>query len=138
VAGIDATGASATEGGEGVPVAYQLAAGEYLSRVEAFLSVFTVEAGQRNFAGEDVGPSARGLLRQTRLLRDSPAARDVALRALLDDVELVLVQISAFAQNHEKGDLGFIERGIVGRSVLLRLRSALPDRPVRPNTQGVL
>ncbi len=121
-----------------LPAAYRLAAGEHLSRVETFLSVFSTEAGREpNRIGEIEQP-VRQLLQRTRLLRDSPAGRDVALGPLLDDIELVLVQIAAYAEAGDALDFGFIEQGIKDRSVLLRLRANLPSRAERLAMGGTL
>lgn len=123
---------------EGAPAAYRLVADEHLSRVETFLSVFSSEATAGRLAEADYELPARQLLRRTRLLRESPAAEDVALRALLDDVEFVLLQIASFAQVGDERELGFVEQGMRERSVLLRLRSTLPGAPGRVAVEGSL
>jgi hypothetical protein len=124
----------------GVPAAYRVAAAEHLGQVETFLTVFSAEApGGRRLTNADFEVPARQLLRRTRMLRQSPvAANDVALRALLDDVELVLLQITAFAQVGDEQELDFVEQGITERSVMLRLRSALPSAPQRGTVGGSL
>jgi hypothetical protein len=121
-----------------LPAAYRVAVGDHLSRVETFLSVFTAEVGRGSAATIDIQQPTRQLLQQTRLLRDSPAGQDVGLRTLLDDIELVLVQIAAYGEAGDAQDLGFIEQGIKDRSVLLRLRSALPSRSERMAMGGTL
>jgi len=125
--------------GDALPAAYRMAASEHLSRVETFLTVFSgdVESGR---AGEaDLEMPARQLLRRTRLLRESPAATDdVVLRALLDDIEFVLLQIASFAQVGDERELGFVEQGLNQRSVLLRLRSAVPSTVARTASGGAL
>jgi hypothetical protein len=124
---------------DAVPAAYRVATSEHLSRVETFLTVFSggVEAG--NVGGADLERPARQLLRRTRLLRESPVASDdVVLRALLDDVEFVLLQIASYARVGDEDELGFVEQGINQRSVLLRLRSAMPSAPARAASGGAL
>jgi hypothetical protein len=70
------------------------------------------------------------------MLRESPVtANDVALRGLLDDVEFVLLQIASYSQAGDERELGFVEQGITERSVMLRLRSAVPAGP-EPRTVG--
>jgi hypothetical protein len=123
---------------EGMPAAYRVATAEHMSHVETFLSVFTAEASAGQLDRADLEGPARQLLRRTRLLRASPAVDDVALRALLDDVEFVLLQISAYAQIGDAQELRFAEQGINERSVLLRLRSALPSAPERAVAGGTL
>lgn len=123
---------------EGASAAYRLVATEHLSQVETFLSIFSAEASAGRPVVADFEVPARQLLRRTRLLRESPAADDVTLRALLDDVEFVLLQIASFAQVGDERELGFVEQGMTERSVLLRLRSALPSVPERVAAEGSL
>jgi len=128
-----------TDGAEGIPAAYRLATAEHLGRVETFLTVFASEAPGDRMATADLELPARQLLRRTRILRQSPVtADDVALRALLDDVEFVLLQIASFAQVGDDQELDFVEQGMNERSVMLRLRSALPSGPGRRATGGSL
>jgi hypothetical protein len=127
---VAAAAPEAAAGGQ-LPAAYRVAVGDHLSRVETFLSVFAADAGGPVAARGDFEQPTRQLLQQTRLLRDSPAGNDVALRGLLDDIELVLMQIAVYGERGDAQDLGFIEQGIKDRSVLLRLRSALPSRQER-------
>jgi hypothetical protein len=128
-----------TDGVQAVPAAYRLATAEHLGRVETFLTVFASEAPGGRLATADLELPARQLLRRTRILRQSPVtADDVALRALLDDVEFVLLQIASFAQVGDDQELDFVEQGMNERSVMLRLRSALPSGPERRATGGSL
>jgi hypothetical protein len=125
--------------GDALPAAYRMAASEHLSRVETFLTVFSGEVESGRVGEADLEMPARQLLRRTRLLRESPAATDdVALRALLDDVEFVLLQIASFAQVGDARELGFVEQGLNQRSVLLRLRSAVPSTVARTASGGAL
>jgi len=72
------------------------------------------------FAGK-----AADLLVTTRLLMDSPAAQDPKLRALLEDLELVLVQIARLRGERNKGDLDLIHQAVEQGDVLSRLNSAV-------------
>jgi hypothetical protein len=122
-----------------LPAAYRVAASDHLSRVETFLTVFTGEVEAGRVGEADLELPARQLLRRTRLLRASPAAADdVVLRALLDDIEFVLLQIASFAQVGDARELGFVEQGMSQRSVLLRLRSVVPSGPARAASGGAL
>ena len=116
-------------------VLYQVAATQYLSRTETFLTGFRADlrAGRADtrFTGQ-----ARDLLTTTRLLLDSPAADDPRLRALLEDLELVLVQISQLPAARQAHDTDLITQGMDQRSVLPKLRSAIPAGPVPVRTQG--
>jgi hypothetical protein len=130
----------------GVPVAatgdtgarndlYQVAATQYLSRTEAFLTGFRADLrdGQLSprFAGQ-----ARDLLSTTRLMLDSPAGDDPRMRMLLRDLELVLAQISQLQSGAADADL--ITQGMEHSNVLPKLRSAIPAGPVPVRTEGAL
>jgi hypothetical protein len=129
VATIDSAGAS--------DVVYQVAATQYLSRTEVFLTDVRADlrAGRTDvrFAGQ-----ARDLLSTTRLLLDSPAGDDPRQRALLEDLELVLVQISQLQAGRGTRDADLITQGMDQRNVLPKLRSAIPSGPVPVRTGGVL
>jgi len=116
-------------------VLYQIAATQYFSRTETFLTGFRADlrAGRADsrFTGQ-----ARDLLTTTRLLLDSPAADDPRMRGLLEDLELVLAQISQLAAGREPHDTDLITQGMDQRSVLPKLRSAIPAGPVPVRTQG--
>jgi hypothetical protein len=74
---------------------------------------------------------ASDLLLTTRLLLDSPASSDPALRGLLDDLELVLVQVVRLETERSgvrRTELELIQQAIEQRDVLPRLRSAAFDR----------
>src|SRR2546430_1630534 len=106
---------------------YQLAAAQYLSRTEALLTGFRAEIhGGAPTAQFSV--QARDLLCTTRLMLDSPAARDVRLKNLLEDLELVLAQIAQLRSSGDREDVQSINQGLDQRSVLLRLRTADPAR----------
>jgi len=116
---------------------YQVAATQYLSRTETFLTGFRADlrAGRvdTRFMGQ-----ARDLLTTTRLLLDSPAANDPRMRALLEDLELVLVQISQLEAGRDKRNADLITQDMDQRSVLPKLRSAIPAGPVPLRTQGAI
>ncbi len=111
---------------------YRVAATQYLSRTEAFLTGFRADAGSGQLE-TGFRASARELLTATRLLLDSPAGQDGRLRVLLEDLELVLAQIARY----ESGDdVQFIDQGLDQRGVLLRLRAEIPAGP--SGAQGAL
>src|SRR5882672_1719181 len=116
---------------------YQLAAAQYLSRTEALLTGFRAEIhGGAPTALFSV--QARDLLCTTRLMLDSPAARDLRLKSLLEDLELVLAQIAQLPSSGGREDLQSTNQGLDQRSVLLRLRTANPAGPGPVRTQGAL
>ena len=116
---------------------YQVAATQYLSRTETFLTGFRADlrAGRvdTHFMGQ-----ARDLLTTTRLLLDSPAADDPRMRALLEDLELVLAQISQLEAGRDSRNADLITQDMDQRSVLPKLRSAIPAGPVPVRTQGAI
>jgi hypothetical protein len=122
-------------------VVYQVAATQYLSRTEAFLTSFRADQGSRR-GGNNLrfARQARDLLSTTRLMLDSPAARDRRLRSLLEDLELVLVQISQIDQSPDGAspDADLITQGMNQSNVLPKLRSAIPAGPIAARTEGVL
>ena len=128
--------ASADTGGNR-DVVYQVAATQYLSRTETFLTGFRADlrAGRvdTRFMGQ-----ARDLLTTTRLLLDSPAANDPRMRALLEDLELVLAQISQLEAGRDNRNSDLITQDMDQRSVLPKLRSAIPAGPVPVRTEGAI
>lgn len=117
--------------------AYKVAATQYLSRTEAFLTSFRADANRsRNTAR--LARQARELLSTTQLMLDSPAARDPRLRSLLEDLELVLMQIAVLNPLQDGRDRDLITQGMNQSNVLPKLRSAIPAGPVSARTQGAL
>lgn len=118
----------------GRALVYRVAATQYLSRTESFLTGFRADlrAGRVDaFPGQ-----ARDLLATSRLLLDSPAADDPRMRALLEDLELVLVQISQLEAGRDRRNADLITQDMDQRNVLPNLRSAIPAGPVPVRTQG--
>ncbi|MFN2570071.1 MAG: hypothetical protein ABR537_00460 [Gemmatimonadales bacterium] len=120
-------------------IAYQVAATQYLSRTEAFLTSFRADLGTRHGAnGVRLARQARDLLTTTQLMLDSPAANDPRLRSLLEDLELVLMQISQLDAANNPHDTELITQGMNQSNVLPKLRSAIPAGPVPVRTEGAL
>ncbi len=127
-----ATGNSTPRGGD---AAHRMVAAEYLGRTEVFLTDF--RAAARSGRADSTAPAeASRLLGTARLLLDSRAADDAHVRALLEDLELVLAEI---AQLHTSpGDnVNLITDGLDQRGTLGRLRSAVPAGGVPRSKQGV-
>ena len=104
--------------------AYRDQASQYLGQAAALLiSLPATGAPDRTdarFAGR-----AADLLVTTRLLMDSPAAQDPKLRALLEDLELVLVQIARLRVERNRSDLDLIHQTVEQGDVLSRLNSVV-------------
>ena len=117
--------------------AYQIAATQYLSRTETFLTAFRADA-IRSANTARLARQARDLLSTTQLMLDSPAAKDPRLRSLLEDLELVLMQISLLNPLEDGRDRDLITQGMNQSNVLPKLRSAIPAGPVPVRTEGAL
>jgi len=118
-------------------VAYQVAATQYLSRTEALLTSFRADAN-RSANTARLARQARDLLTTTQLMLDSPAADNPRLRSLLEDLELVLMQISLLNPVQDGHDRDLITQGMNQSNVLPKLRSAIPAGPVPVRTEGAL
>ena len=118
-------------------VAYQVAATQYLSRTEALLTSFRADANRTANTGR-LARQARDLLTTTQLMLDSPAADNPRLRSLLEDLELVLMQISLLNPVEDGHNRDLITQGMNQSNVLPKLRSAIPAGPVPVRTEGAL
>ena len=109
--------------------AYRLAVVEHMARTEVLLTSFRAQArtseGEAN-ADAQFGALARDLLRNTRLLLATRTNDDPALTRLLEDLELVLMQISQYTAEGRRGDLDAINQSLDRRNVLPKLRSTIP------------
>jgi hypothetical protein len=118
--------------------AYRVAAGQYLVKTEVLLTDFHGERRRGRLDPEFLA-SARDLLTTTRLMLDSPAGDDPRLAGLLQDIELVLAQISQLqTEPGQRGELDLIDQSIHQSSVLTRLRAATPGAGAPTRTEGVL
>ena len=103
---------------------YRQATTEYLGQTVALLTALPA-------AARDGQPDARfvtqasDLLTTTRLLLDSPAAAsDPRLKSLLEDLELVLAQLSRLPSEHGGTELHLITEALEQRDVVPRVRAA--------------
>ena len=134
-----ATADSASAAAASPDVVYQVAATQYLSRTEAFLTSFRADLGKNHAANSArFASQSRDLLTTTQLMLDSPAGKDQRMRSLLEDLELVLVQISQLDPEHDGHDADLITQGMNQTHVLPKLRSAIPAGPVPVRTEGAL
>jgi hypothetical protein len=105
---------------------YDVETSQYLGQTAALLIALPAEARSGNADEKFVGRAAE-LLTRTRLLLDSPAANDTHMRALLEDLELVLAQVVRLQGGHDRTELDLINRALEQRDVITRLRSAVAD-----------
>jgi hypothetical protein len=115
--------------------ALEVAAQAHLRQAESYLTLFraSVRAGETS---DLAVPTARELLVSNRFLANAPAI-DPQTRALLLDLELVLVGISQLQASGRPEDVRLITDGLDEAGMLTRLRTASP-RDSRPLPTGVL
>ncbi|HEU4994180.1 MAG TPA: hypothetical protein VFT29_05145 [Gemmatimonadaceae bacterium] len=117
---------------------YRIAAAQTLTQAEALLTAYRSDGApeQNAMDAQQLGRWGREVLSSTRLLMDSPAGDDPQLRALFNDLELVLVQIIQLSggeldpQNRARErapiDRALIERALESKDLLPRIRTAVP------------
>lgn len=105
---------------------YELETSKYLGQTAALLIALPTELKQGR-ANQQFVARAGDLLTTTRLLIDSPASNDPAMRNLLEDLELVLAQVVRLQNNHSRTELDLINRALEQRDVIPRLRTAVAD-----------
>jgi hypothetical protein len=102
------------------------AASRYLGQTVALLA--TLQSDARASTSDAVfRKRATDLLLTTRLLLDSPSARNPKVLALLDDLELVLAQIVQMPAGRNAADLDLIHQAMEQRDVMPRLRTAVAN-----------
>ena len=105
------------------------ATSRYLGQAAALLIALPTETSAKQ-ADEAFRRRANDLLLTTRLLLDSESGSDPALRNLLEDLELVLVQVVRLEKEHNPSrqtDMELIQQALDQRDVLPRLRTAASE-----------
>jgi hypothetical protein len=107
--------------------AFRLAVVEHLTRTEILLTDFRAQSRQGNETKLDAQFAAlsRDLLSSTRILL-ARRGDDPIMTRLLQDLELVLMQLSQYATDGRRTDLDAVNQSIEKRNVLPKLRSSLP------------
>jgi hypothetical protein len=112
----------------GLPTPYRVAVGEHFKQAESVLALFAVGPDP----DADLSRVARNLAATTRLLIDSRAGEDEAVRRVLLDVELLLVQIARVVGERDVAERQIVREGLEDSAVLPRLRQLIPqDRATR-------
>jgi len=107
--------------------AYRIAVTWDLTQAEALLTAFRDDArSQDSGADAQLARWAREVLSNTQLLLDSPVGADPQRRQLLEDLELVLVQMTQPAAARTPTDREMIARTLDRDHVLPRIRAAVP------------
>ncbi len=102
---------------------YREATSQLFGRAEMRLAGFQAHPSPEESAAA-TADWATGLLTQTRLLLDSPAADDPDARRLLRELELVLAQIAALPERDGTDEAARIADDLHERATLQRLRVA--------------
>ncbi len=121
-------GSTAAEEAADSSLPYQMVAVRHLDAAEELLAA--LPGGARRGRAEHVSGWAQELLVSTRLLLDSPAADDLQMAALFQDLELVLAQIATLSEPTAAQEIELIQDGIRENDVLRRVRAATNQRPV--------
>jgi hypothetical protein len=103
---------------------YDQTTARYLGQAAALLIALPAETRAGRPDQRFVARAAE-LLTTTRLLLDSPAAADPKVRALLEDVELVLAQVAHLESEQGRVELELIAQALEQRDLLPRLHSAV-------------
>lgn len=108
--------------------AQRLAVVEHLTRTEVLLTSFRAQARSTDVGVMDAqfGAFTRDLLSTTRLLLATRRSDDPIITRLLEDVELVLMQLSQYARDGRRVDLDATNQSLDKRNVLPKLRSSIP------------
>lgn len=109
----------------GSDAAYRLATLRNFTAAEALLASYDA-SGKDAKADAQLASWASDLLAQTRLLLDSPAARDPVRRKLLQDLELVLVQMAQLSPASPRVEHDLIDGSVRHNDILTRLHTAVP------------
>jgi hypothetical protein len=105
---------------------YQRSTEEFLGRTAVLLTALPAEA-RREGGDSLVASQAAQLLSTTRLLLDSPAARDRRVKELLEDLELVLAQVARLPATRRRDELALINEALTDRDVVPRIRSVVAE-----------
>lgn len=107
---------------------FRVAAERHLQQTETLLTMFVLEGPVDEVIEREkrVYDWASKLLEDTRLLIDSPASDDPALRSLLTDLELYLARIVRASGGHPGDAKDKIHEDLRDEGVLMRLRTQLP------------
>ena len=111
-------------------VPYQLATRQHMDRSESLLSLVKADLSSGSGAPA-IGLAARSLLTRTRLLMQTQAADEPAVRVLLEDLELMLMQIVVTSDTEDPREAGIVGESLESSDLLLRLRTAA-TREIEP------
>ena len=107
---------------------YQLSAERYLGQAVTLVAGLPKQLQTGRIDSAYVARASESLT-QLRLLMDSPAASNPRLRALFEDLELVLVQVVQMPANGSAIDAKLIRQAMREKDVMPRLVDAVAETP---------
>jgi hypothetical protein len=105
---------------------YQRATEEFLGSTALLLAALP-RTGSGDRTSTLLPEQAAQLLTTTRLLLDSPVGANPRMKALLQDLELVLAQVARLQPRRESAELTMISQTLEDRDLVPRIRSAVTD-----------
>ena len=105
---------------------YQRTTEQFLGRTAVLLASLPGDARTID-ANTKLAGQAVQLLTTTRLLLDSPVAKDRRMKELLEDLELVLAQVARMQTPRHRDELVLINETLAERDLVPRIRSAVAD-----------
>jgi len=107
--------------------AYRRVMLEHIGNTEAMIMTFRATA-RAGTVDKQMADWSGDLLLRTRMLESSPASQDPVMKRLLEDLDLVLAQITQYSgrATHRADDLDLIEQSIEQRGVMTKLRATIP------------
>ncbi len=112
----------------GSEASYQLSAERYLGNAVTLVAGLPRQLQSGRIDSAYVEKASESLA-NLRLLMDSPAASNPRLRALLEDLELVLVQVVQMPSEGSRTDARLIRQAMQERDVMPRLVDAVAETP---------
>src|SRR3954468_2647748 len=107
---------------------YQMSAERYLGQTVTLVAGLPRQLQSGRIDSAYVARASESLT-QLRLLMDSPAASNPRLRALFEDLELVLVQVVQMPANGSATDAKLIRQAMREKDVMPRLVDAVAETP---------
>lgn len=130
-AGQTATGSAGIGTPEGSVEAYQVLTRERVAGLEPLLAMVAADARSGRYDPQIAEWAGRQLTR-TRLALDRPGAEDPQVRALLQDLELILAQVASLdglPRERAGAELGLIAQALDDGTLLARVRAVRTAGP---------
>jgi hypothetical protein len=111
-----------------VEASYQLSAERYLGQAVTLVANLPQQLQSGRMDSAYVSKASESLT-QLRLIMDSPAASNPRLRALFEDLELVLVQVVQMPETGNAIEAKLIRQAMQEKDVMPRLVDAVAETP---------